>query len=96
MEYGLAQVSSVKPIASRPVEVLLAQAARRADRVTEFGRALGGKRKTATFTVRAEPRLKAFPAERANGAATGLLKLPAAEQAIGRKHYGTHSAEQFR
>jgi hypothetical protein len=96
MEYGLAQVSGVDPITPRHVEVLLAPVARGAERVTKFSRPLGGKRKPATFTVRAEPRLKAFPAERANGSAARTLKFLAAKQAIGRKHYGTHSAEQFR
>ena len=96
MEYGLAQVSSVKPIASRHVEVLLAEAARRTERLTEFGRLLGGKGKTATFTVRAEPRFEALPAEGTNRGAAHLPKFLAAEQAIGGKHYGAHSAEQFR
>jgi hypothetical protein len=92
----LAQVSRVEPETPGHVEVLLALAARSTKRVRKFGRLLGSKRKIATLTVRAEPRLKAFPAGRANGSATRLLEFLAAEQTISREHYGTHGAEQFR
>ncbi len=70
MKNSLAQIPGVEPIAPRHVEFLFALPARAAERVDRVRCLRGGERETTTFTGRAEPGLKAFPACPTNGCAT--------------------------